>query len=47
LCGIFLVVAKVMPAVLEGSCCSARSRVAARTNELDTDERRLIIGSEE
>jgi hypothetical protein len=34
-------------AVLEGSCWSARSRAAARTNELDADERRLIIGSEE
>src|SRR6266699_2437566 len=34
-------------AVLEGSCWSARSRGAARTNELDAGERRLIIGSEE
>jgi hypothetical protein len=33
--------------VLEESCWSARSRGAARTNELDADERRLIIGSEE
>src|SRR5262249_28678660 len=34
-------------AVREGSCWSARSRVAARTNELDADERRRIIESEE
>jgi hypothetical protein len=34
-------------AVREGSSWSARSRAAARTNELDADERRRIIGSEE
>ena len=34
-------------AVREGSSWSARSRVAARTNELDADERRTIIGGEE
>jgi hypothetical protein len=34
-------------AVREEPSCSARSRVAARTNELDADERRRIIGSEE
>ncbi len=33
--------------VWEVSSWSARSRVAARTNELDADERRRIIGSEE
>ena len=32
---------------MEGSSWSARSRVAARTNELDADERRRIIGSGE
>ena len=31
----------------EGRGISARSRVAARTNELDADERRRIIGGEE
>jgi hypothetical protein len=34
-------------AVLEESSWSARSRVAARTNELDADERRTIMDSEE
>jgi hypothetical protein len=34
-------------ALRKGSCWSARSRVAARTNELDADERRGIIGGEE
>jgi len=34
-------------AVWEVSSWSARSRVAARTNELGADERRRIIGSEE
>jgi hypothetical protein len=36
-----------MPPCWKVSCWSAHSRVAARTNELDADERRLIIGSEE
>jgi len=36
--GIFLAAAGYV-AVSEGSCWSARSRVAARTNELDADER--------
>ena len=31
----------------EGSSWSARSRAAARTNELDADQRRRIIGSGE
>jgi hypothetical protein len=47
LSGIFLVAARGHAAAQEGSCWSARSREAARTNELDADERRLIIGSEE
>ena len=34
-------------AVREGSSWSARSRAAARTNELDADERRTIMDSEE
>jgi hypothetical protein len=34
----------VYVAVWEESCWSARSRAAARTNELDADERRQIIG---
>ena len=34
-------------AVRERSRWSARSRVAARTNELDADERRTIMDSEE
>jgi hypothetical protein len=42
-----LVAAGFMPPYWRGSCWSARSRVAARTNELDADERWLIIGSEE
>src|SRR5215831_3789536 len=46
LSGIFLAAAGHV-AVLEGSCWSARSRAAVRTNELDADERRLIIGSGE
>jgi hypothetical protein len=33
--------------VWEGSSWSARSRAAARTNELDADERRVIIDSGE
>jgi hypothetical protein len=37
----------IYAAVREGSNWSARSRAAARTNELDADERRRIIGSEE
>jgi hypothetical protein len=37
----------VCVAAREVSCWSARSRVAARTNELDADERRLIVGSGE
>jgi hypothetical protein len=44
--GIFLAAAGRV-AAWEGSCWSARSRAAARTNELDADERRLIIGSGE
>jgi hypothetical protein len=34
-------------AVREGSSWSARSRAAARTNELDADERRRIMRSGE
>jgi len=37
----------VYVAVREGSSWSARSRAAARTNELDADERRTIMDSEE
>ncbi len=36
----------VYVAVREGSSWSARSRAAARTNELDADERRTIMDSE-
>jgi len=50
----WLTVLRVLPrscpvqvAVLEESSWSARSRVAARTNELDADERRTIMDSEE
>jgi hypothetical protein len=44
--GIFLVAAG-HAAVREESGWSARSRTAARTNELDADERRTIMDSEE
>jgi hypothetical protein len=41
-------VAAIFPAVAPpGSSWSARSRVAARTNELGAGKRRRIIGSEE
>ena len=45
--GIFFAAAWVHVAVLKGSSWSARSRGAARTNELEAAQRRRIIGSGE
>ena len=45
--GSFLAAARVTSPRWRGSCWSARSRAAARTNELDADERRTIMDSEE